>query len=115
GLRCIGGTCSKLHGPGQGCTFDADCALNLYCDGSTCLARGNEQASCGATNECSPGFHCELVTSGGLCRAKAAQGVRCGAHPASVADECADSLVCAGFTEGKTPVLGACSAPADVG
>jgi hypothetical protein len=120
GLRCIGSICSKLHGAGQPCTFDSDCGVAFYCSAAgACAQRGNEQASCTGSNECAADQYCQLVASGGLCRRKVAQGKPCGedqAHSLSAAVQCADGLVCKGFTAAKGgPAPGTCSPPSDAG
>jgi hypothetical protein len=120
GLRCIASVCSKLHSAGSPCTFDGDCAPAYFCAATgLCAVRGNEQASCGADGECATGLYCQLIDAGGLCRKKVAQGKPCGedsAHVISVESQCADGLLCKGFSATKTSLTpGVCSTPADVG
>jgi hypothetical protein len=119
GLRCIAGVCSKRHTATQSCVSDSDCAADLFCrDGLACALRGNELASCGAQNECNAGLFCDLTASGGLCRRKGGQGKPCGTDAQSLAvdQECADGLVCKGYTPAKTgPTPGTCTPAGDEG
>ena len=119
GIDCIASVCSAPLAVGGTCDESSRCAMGLFCDSfdSKCATKKNEQVVCAVDEECVHGLYCQLSGDAGLCRKKVAQGKPCGDdanHARSAASECADGLLCAGFSL-KPPHPGVCSAPGDVG
>jgi hypothetical protein len=123
------GSCVALPGAGADCSGTDRCQTGLVCvGGATCRAPGGAGAPCDSANgteECQSGFYCNLFDGGsGSCAAQLGSGSACSASvagvPGAFGGECAQGLVCAGYSEsftasGETTVAGTCVAASDVG
>ena len=90
GYQCLGGTCGipAVVGGGRACGQPQQiCEDQFYCNGSNCIEKGGQGATCSDTAPCLIGLSCEGTPGAQTCVTKLDNGASCQNH-----DDCASGI-----------------------